>query len=310
MKSTISVIIPTFNGKGLLETYLQKTITILEQSESIDDFEVIIVDDASSDDTASYLQSLNHPKVSFLSNEQNSGFSKTINRGIQNARMNLSLLLNNDMEISSDFFDIAIPYFSNKNLFGINCEIRDISGTKVTEGAKIPAFKHGMIHYKDLCEKSVDGYTLYLCGGNALVSTEKLKELGAFNELFSPFYFEDFDLSLRAWRQGWECLYTSKTFCKHCHSITINRENKKEYVETIFLRNKLLLNYLHGLFSPSSPKNILKKILFTMVPSRSHKKYLNSLKEFKKIKGIADQQKKGKPYRSSLIESLSTYFDF
>ena len=48
MKSTISVIIPTFNGKGLLETYLQKTITILEQSESIDDFEVIIVDDASS----------------------------------------------------------------------------------------------------------------------------------------------------------------------------------------------------------------------------------------------------------------------
>ena len=91
-----------------------------------------------------------------------------------------------------------------------------------------------------------DGLTLYLCGGNALVDTRKLQELNGFNELFSPFYYEDYDLSLRAFRKGWKSLYTDATFCKHTPSSTIRNENKARFIDVVSRRNRILLTYLHN----------------------------------------------------------------
>ena len=142
-----------------------------------------------------------------------------------------------------------------------------------------------MLHYQD-CLNKENGSTLYLCGGNALIDNQKLKELEGFNELFSPFYFEDFDLSLRAWRKGWTSLYTNQTFCKHCHSTTIFKENRKDDVARIFLRNKVLINYLNN----SSLNNIkmfsylLSKLLLSyIVPTKSKRCYRNAIKDFAKL---------------------------
>ena len=214
MKKSVSVIIPTYNGKELLMKYLPKCEHALQKSSLISDYEIIIVDDCSNDDTLTFLNK-SYSHVIKLKNSSNSGFSKTINKGIRHSKMELALLLNNDMELPEDYFDKTIPFFNEQDhLFGISTEIRDIKGEKVLEGAKIALRKHGMLHYQDCLHKE-NCSTLYLCGGNALIDNQKLKELEGFNELFSPFYFEDFDLSLRAWRKGWTSLYTNQTFCKH-----------------------------------------------------------------------------------------------
>lgn len=285
MKKSISVIIPTFNGKDLLMKYLPSCERALLNCNTISQYEIIVVDDCSNDDTVDFIKE-NYPHVLLIINSKNVGFSKTINKGIFASQMELALLLNNDMELPENFFEKMIPYFFQQpNLFGISSEIRDITGEKVLEGVKLPWRKHGMLHYKDCLDKN-NCHTLYICGGNALVDNKKLKELGGFNELFSPFYFEDFDLGLRAWRKNWKLFYTNDTYCKHCHSTTIFKENKRDKVEQIFLRNKFLLNYLNN-----NKINNLKMffyllnkfILSYIAPSHSQKNYRIAIKEFRKL---------------------------
>ena len=285
MKKSVSVIIPTYNGKELLMKYLPKCEHALQKSSLISDYEIIIVDDCSNDDTLTFLNK-SYSHVIKLKNSSNSGFSKTINKGIRHSKMELALLLNNDMELPEDYFDKTIPFFNEQDhLFGISTEIRDIKGEKVLEGAKIALRKHGMLHYQDCLHKE-NCSTLYLCGGNALIDNQKLKELEGFNELFSPFYFEDFDLSLRAWRKGWTSLYTNQTFCKHCHSTTIFKENRKADVERVFLRNKILLNYLNNNTSNNIKmfSYLLSKLLLGYIaPTKSKMSYRNAIKDFAKL---------------------------
>jgi GT2 family glycosyltransferase len=285
MKKSVSVIIPTYNGKELLMKYLPKCEHALQKSSLISDYEIIIVDDCSNDDTLTFLNK-SYSHVIKLKNSSNSGFSKTINKGIRHSKMELALLLNNDIELPEDYFDKTIPFFNEQDhLFGISTEIRDIKGEKVLEGAKIALRKHGMLHYQDCLHKE-NCSTLYLCGGNALIDNQKLKELEGFNELFSPFYFEDFDLSLRAWRKGWTSLYTNQTFCKHCHSTTIFKENRKADVERVFLRNKILLNYLNNNTSNNIKmfSYLLSKLLLGYIaPTKSKMSYRNAIKDFAKL---------------------------
>lgn len=271
-KRNVSVVIPSFNGKALLEKYLPSLMETLKNSQLISQYEIIVVDDASTDGTETFLAE-NYPKVICLKNEKNMGFSKTSNRGLWQAQCELVLFLNNDMVLNHDFFEKTIPHFDQEDTFGVFSEIRDSLGEKKLEGQKTPKCKKHKIHYKDNRETK-GPFTFYLCGGNALVSREKMLELQGFNEIFSPFYFEDFDVSLRAWRKGWKCYYTEETFCKHCHSQTINSNFSKEYVQGIFLRNRFIFNDLHKSSSEClrlRAQAFLKIILYTIIPTKSHR---------------------------------------
>lgn len=271
-KKNISVVIPSFNGKELLEQYLPSLLETLRNSRQVSQYETIIVDDASTDDTDAFLAE-NFPEVIYLKNTENMGFSKTSNRGLHQAKHELVLFLNNDMVLNDDFFEKTIPYFDQEDTFGVFSEIRDSLGEKKLEGQKTPKYKRHKIHYEDNRETK-GPFTFYICGGNALVSREKMLELQGFNEIFSPFYFEDFDVSLRAWRKGWKCYYTEETFCKHCHSQTINSNFSKEYVQSIFLRNRFIFNDLHKSSSEClrlRAQAILKIILYTIIPTKSHR---------------------------------------
>lgn len=271
-KKNISVVIPSFNGKELLEQYLPSLLETLRNSRQVPQYETIVVDDASTDGTDVFLTE-NYPEVIYLKNTENMGFSKTSNRGLHQAKHELVLFLNNDMVLNDDFFEKTIPYFDQEDTFGVFSEIRDSLGEKKLEGQKAPKCKKHRIHYEDNRETK-GPFTFYLCGGNALVSREKMLKLQGFNEIFSPFYFEDFDVSLRAWRKGWKCYYTEDTFCKHCHSQTINSNFSKEYVQGIFLRNRFIFNDLHKSSNECLRLRVqafLKIILYTIIPTKSHR---------------------------------------
>ena len=63
-------------------------------------------------------------------------------------------------------------------------------------------------------------------------NVSKFIELGGFDETFSPFYFEDVDLSYRAWKKGLQCLYTEHCKIEHFHqSVFRLRTTKKSFKE-------------------------------------------------------------------------------
>jgi GT2 family glycosyltransferase len=202
------------------------------------------------------------------------------------AKMDLVLLLNTDIFLPEDFFDWLIPhFFSHPALFGISPVIKNIHGNKFLEMKKLPFKKRNSLHYLDVISTQV-GHSFYLCGGCALIDRLKLLELKGMDEMYSPFYFEDTDLSVRAWLRGWECLYTPEVEVLHCHSITINSFFSETYVKLVFARNKLLFNYLYlnGLnrfffFLRCYVKFILGKIL----PSKSRKRFIAAFKMYQKV---------------------------
>jgi GT2 family glycosyltransferase len=243
---SISVVIPTFNGKKLLEENIPFLLSSLK-SERID-FEIIICDDASSDDTVTYIEK-NYPEIEFYRNKTNKGFSPTINLGILKAKKDLVFILNNDVKMTDYYFEKQFKYFENPNTFGVMGRIIGTDG-ETQDTAKYPDYKglkiRGSTNYEI---KNVPTNfwipTFMLSGANALIDCKKIQLLNGFDEIYAPFYWEDVDLSVRAWRLGWECYYEPNSICIHPTSSTIRELFKKKQVGVISDRNKFIFHSLH-----------------------------------------------------------------
>ena len=283
LKRSVSVLIPNYNGRHLLEQYLPALFFSLKNSEKIDDYEIIVVDDASKDDSISFLQKA-YPDIILIESDKNQGFSISVNQGFQAAEKELVFLLNNDMSVSPDIFDVLIPFFDfEDDVFGVFPTIKNQSGEIILETQKLPCIKKTSIHYIDNYEQRKTPYTFYLCGGCSLISREKVLALNGLDTIYSPFYFEDFDLSIRAWKQGWKCYYTDETYCLHCHSATIISNFSKRDVDVIFWKNKLTFNHLHTesiRYILFRLKIYIKFILTFVLSSTSKKKYKESYRMY------------------------------
>lgn len=248
MISGISVVIPNYNGVALFPVTLPTVEEALKVTQK--PFEIIVVDDCSTDDSVTYLQET-YPSVIIIHNIFNSGFSITANKGISAANYDKVLLLNSDVKLTPDYLTGQFKYFDRADTFGVMGRIIGWEDDQIQDGAKYPSFQGGKIktskNYLLKDEQAMAGglYSMYLSGANAFIDKEKILAIGGFNELFSPFYVEDFELSLRAWRLGFKCYYNDESICKHKTSTTIKSSSRKKFVEIIYNRNKFFLHAIH-----------------------------------------------------------------
>jgi GT2 family glycosyltransferase len=248
MKSfSISVVIPNYNGKKLLEENIPGVMAALKKSG--EDYEIIVSDDVSSDDSILFLRN-RYPSIIIIENRVNQGFASTINKGIQAASKDLVLALNSDVNLTEDYFLPQLRYFEDPDTFGVMGRIIGID-SRIQDGAKYPGMRRltikGTVNYilKEKNENNISLPSFYLSGANALMDRKKLLELDGFDEIYSPFYGEDLDLSLRAWRLGWKCFYEDEAICRHPASTTIGNYHKKQKIKIIATRNKLILHSIH-----------------------------------------------------------------
>lgn len=243
----ISVVIPNYNGKQLLQQVLPPLMIALKHAEL--PYEVILSDDASNDDSISFLKS-HYPHVLLICNEQNRGFSPTINKGIFAAQYDYVLLLNSDVKLTPGYFNLLLKYFDKEDTFGVMGRIVGWDDELIQDAAKYPSLQGAKIktsgnYYMANPTENDWLYSMYLSGANALVSREKLLLLNGFDEIFAPFYVEDFELSLRAWRLGWKCYYEHYAICRHKTSTTIAGSNRKNQIKKNYNRNKMYLHAIH-----------------------------------------------------------------
>ena len=245
MKKSVSILIPNYNGKHLLGKYLPSVFIAAENTETI--FEVIVIDDGSKDDSISFIQ-LNYPNVKLLINDKNRGFSYTCNHGIREAKHELILLLNSDVKLSPNYFEHQWKYFNEPDTFGVMARIMSADETRIEDAARLLYYSGCRIKANKFYYNEITGdenvYTAYLSGANALVDAKKLKEIAGFDEIFSPFYSEDFDLSLRAWQLGWKCYYEHRSVCYHQVSAS-TKTQKSSFVKKIYYRNRYILQGIH-----------------------------------------------------------------
>jgi GT2 family glycosyltransferase len=245
MLKSISVVIPNYNGKTLLQDNLPSIYQALKKVDGVD-YEVIVADDASKDDSVDFLRN-NYPEIIIVKNLNNLGFSGNINSGLKVATKDLILALNSDVKLHEDYFIHQMDYFDDPEVFGVMGTVVDPRSGQVTDTAKYPKQTFFGVINSTLNVQS-DGESLpslFLSGANAFVDRKKLSHIGYFNELFSPFYGEDADLGIRVWRMGWTCVYEPKSICYHEISTTIASSFKKKTIKKISRTNKFTFHDLH-----------------------------------------------------------------
>ncbi len=247
MKRSISFVIPNYNGNHLLEKNIPSWIAAAHTSRI--DFEIIVVDDASTESPEPLLKK-KFPEIRLIKNNINKGFAPTANAGILKAKKDLVFLVNNDISIAPDYFESQFRYFDDPQTFGVMGRIMTEDGSAIRDAAKYPQLGIGGIHATTNYIPITTGYndslfTFFISGANALLDRQKIVQIGGLDEAFAPFYNEDVELSLRAWRLGWTCYYENQAVCFHPLSTTINSYHKKSDIRVIALRNRMYLNLLH-----------------------------------------------------------------
>lgn len=266
MNKTISVVLPNFNGKELLQSYLPATYQALNHAQHV--FEIIVVDDASTDGSATFLRTY-YPEIKLIQNLVNRGFSYSCNVGIREAKNELILLLNSDIKLSPDYLEKLVPYFKDKDTFGVMGKILNPSGEKIEVAAKIPKFNGLKLKSNrqvfPTSSSSDKIPTAFLSGANCLLDRIKLLELEGFDEIYSPFYSEDVDLSIRAWKLGWKCYYEHGAICFHLGSHTTKSYFRKAKIKEIYFRNRMLFHAIH-LNRKDLPRWQIRLLLLEILP--------------------------------------------
>ncbi len=247
-KYSISVVIPTYNGLHLLQKNISSVISALQYVQCV--YEIILCDDCSTDNTICYIQQ-NYPEIKIVPSNTNNGYASNCNRGIFTAQYDLVFLLNNDVLLLENYFEHQFQYFNLSNTFGVAGKIIAYDSNSLQDAAKYPSYSFGSIKGSINYEitTTVPSHffipTFMLSGANALIDRKKLLVLQGFDENFSPYYWEDTDLSIRAQRLGWQCYYEPKSICRHPASSTIKKVATLKKIKLISTRNKLILYKKH-----------------------------------------------------------------
>jgi len=239
----VSVVIPTWNGRELLEAYLP---SVIEATLTDEANEVIVVDNASEDGTAEWLAA-EHPRVRVLGLERNLGFGGGSNAGFEAARNDIVVLLNNDMRVERDYLEPLVDGFTDEQVFAVTAQIffSDPNKRREETGLAVGHWVRGRLHLGHMADEKVSEIfpTFYAGGGSTAYDRRKFLELGGFDSLYAPFYMEDTDLSYQAWKRGWKVLYQPKSRVYHEHRGTIGKHFPTNYIDRTVHKNHLLFTW-------------------------------------------------------------------
>lgn len=241
----VSVVVTCWNGKELLEKNLPYLIKASKNSDNRIR-EIIVVDDASTDDSVEFIESfkdtkLQSFKVKLVKHEKNLGYSAVCNSGVKAAGSELVVILNLDVIPSDDFLKPALPRFEDNKVFSVTFNEGRFGPGKLE-------WKNGFLEIEPTEISQSTCLTDWPNGGSSIFRKKVWEELGGMSEVFLPFYFEDIDLGIRARRAGYICLWEPKSKVEHKHEATINKKNLEKYgqkkpIEMIKERNHLILTW-------------------------------------------------------------------
>lgn len=225
----ISIVIPTYKNVEQLRKNLRHNMPYIGNAE------VIVVNDFPDDDLSSLTQEF---PITLIQNKKNLGFSGAINAGVAQATQRFVLLLNSDVLLHDNTYTNALSHFHHQQgLFAVSFSQREKNGTIV--GRNRLFWRQGLLLHEHN-PHNVTGITAWAEGGSSVIQKTIFEKLGGFDTMFAPFYWEDIDLSYRAWKAGYSVLYDSEIQVEHHHESTISTHFKQEAIKQVAYRNQFL----------------------------------------------------------------------
>ncbi len=254
----VSVVIPSWNGRHLLERFLPSVIAAASMYRQTTGarVEVVVVDDGSTDDSVAWLTEQSQTadvQVRVIESGRNAGFALACNRGVAAAEHPLVLLLNNDVlldvsaiaPLASRFRHSAPP----NPLFAVHCRVLDFDTNAESGTGQLGGFRRGFLRVHERYARWNDTAavwpSIFASGGSSMVDRTRFLELGGFDAIFAPFYFEDVELSYRAWKRGLTVGYAPDSIARHKFSSTIHDRSSASEIRRVSQRNRLFLHWIH-----------------------------------------------------------------
>lgn len=240
MTPTVSVVIPTYNGRKHLEANLP---SLLEATRGRGNLEVIVVDDGSADGTRESLAD-RFPQVTLVALGANRGFAGACNAGASSAKGEIVYFLNSDARVLPGFLDPVLRGFSDPTLFAVGSREIPLQG-EGTLTLAVPFFRFGLFGHRYL-ETAIPSHpipVLFVSAGHAAFSREKFLALGGFDDLYRPFYWEDIDLCYRAWKRRWRVILEPESGVYHAGQGTISRFYDPRTIQSVYWKNRFLFGW-------------------------------------------------------------------
>ena len=240
--SQTAVVILNYNGEKLLQQFLPSVIQYSSEAE------IIIADNNSSDRSISFVQQT-FPQIRIIQLDRNYGFCGGYNRALQQVMANYYVLLNSDIEVTSQWLDPMISLldndpsvaavqpkvlsYHNKNKFehaGAAGGFIDALGYPFCRGRIFDYVEEDQGQYNDQRE------VFWATGACLMIRSEVFKKFGGFDEDFFA-HMEEIDLCWKLQRTGQKVFYCGKSTIYHVGAGTLSYSNPK----------KVFLNFRNGL---------------------------------------------------------------
>ena len=231
------------------------------------------------------------PSLRLIKNETNRGFGPACNRGFESASHPLVFLLNNDVDVDLDSIAPLVENFADASVFAAHCRVFDLESGRECGSGKVGSFASGFIRVHrsyvivpDIAAgaemKSAEQtarYSMFASGGSAMFDRRGFLELGGFDTLFAPIYWEDVDISYRAWKRGLSVLYEPRSVVQHRVSSTMRNVNQNR-IRRMQQRNRLIYHWINLHEGPLMASHITWVALLALIaPLRLQPGFLLSL---------------------------------
>ena len=234
----VSVIIPNYNG----EHFLKECLEALKR-QTFDDMEVVLVDNASTDDSIKLAKEL-YREIRVIELHDNTGFAYAVNRGIEAAKGEYVLLLNNDTIVFPNFVKNQYKMIKGKpDVFSCSALMIQNQNHELVDdaGDELAVLGWGFAPDRD---KPVSGCgvpheVFSSCAGAAIYRKAVFDEIGLFDESFFA-YLEDMDVGYRARLAGYRNLYNPYAKVYHLGSASSGSRHNAFKVE-LSARNSMYM---------------------------------------------------------------------
>ena len=241
--SKTAIVIPNYNGIK----FLADCLTSLKQ-QSVQNFDVIVVDDCSTDDSLNEIK-CNFSWVQSVKRDKNGGFAVSVNDGIRYAKQNGAeyiILLNNDTVADSLFVEKLMKAIEgNAKIFSVQAKMLSLKEPEIIDDAgdfyTVMGWAYARGKGKKISKYNKKTPIFAACAGAAIYRAAVFDEIGYFDEEHFA-YLEDIDIGYRAKLYGYSNLYEPEAVVYHAGSAT-SGSRYNEFKTRLAARNSVYLIY-------------------------------------------------------------------
>lgn len=205
------------------------------------DYRLILIDNASDDETKRYLESVKErepARVLLIRNESNLGFIKAVNQGMRLSEAPYICLINNDTIVTKGWLSEMIRVAESSPRIGLINPSSNTLGQKPDIGESVDLYAERL--KEDATSFSEIGSAVGFC---MLIKREVVEKIGVFDEIYGMGNFEDTDYSRRAIKEGHTCVRANRAYVYHDEGSSFGRDS---VFDENFERNRQIYEFRWG----------------------------------------------------------------